>query len=166
MSNDSESDTFFAICLGGFLIFLIFGMIYLKDFTDKNYIRDYETPVNVILMEDIGIDISTYTMSLQTIILQKGSPNLRYVYSGNYDSKYIIQGIKQGTYEQTFYPIYVEVGDTLSFSWSDSFGPYSSYNKETRRNVYFSESWSYKITEITNQQVTLERFKLISREWK
>ena len=127
--------------------------------------RKVDTSISTVMMEDLNIDISTYTLSTQTIILEKGSPKLSYVYSGIYDSKYIIQGINQGYYEQTFFPIYVEVGDTLNFSWKYLFSQYDD-SPTTRRRVDFSEVWSYKITEITNQQVTLERFKLISREWK
>jgi hypothetical protein len=111
----------------------------------------------------MGIDASTYTTSPQTIILQKGTPRLGYVYSGKYNDEYIIQGINQDSSEKTFYPIYVNVGDTLKFSFVDYFSKFDG--NPVRRLVSFSESWIYQITEITNQQVTLERIKNTSRVW-
>ena len=166
MSNDSNepvsSTKFIMLAVCCIILFIIACISVLSA---QSYDKKYNAPVSTVMMEDLNIDISTYTLSTQTIILEKGSPKLSYVYSGIYDSKYIIQGIKQGYHEQTFFPIYVEVGDTLNFSWEYLFSKYDP-SPTTRRRVDFSESWSYKITEITNQQVTLERFKLISREWK
>lgn len=163
MSNEQVSDTkiiTLAVCCIVLFIIACLSVLYAQSYGKKT-----DAPISTVMMEDLNIDISTYTLSTQIIILEKGSPKLSYVYSGIYDSKSIIQGIKQGHYEQTFFPIYVEVGDTLNFSWTYLFSKYDD-SPTTRRRVDFSESWSYKITEITNQQVTLERFKLISREWK
>lgn len=164
MSDNEKINVLYTITVCSIALVVLFGVLYFQTICNENFVRTYETPVATIMMEDMGIDVSAYTTSPQTIILQKGTPRLSYVYSGKYNDEYIIQGINQASSEKTFYPIYVNVGDTLRFSFVDYFSEYDG--DPIRRLVSFSESWTYQITEITNQQVTLERTKNTSRVWK